>query len=172
MWFDLVLLIVLSICLVTDLKARKIYNNVIFPSLILSFLLNFIFNGWSGIEASFVGFLTGLGILLIPYLLGGMGAGDVKLLALIGALKGATFVVTTAIYMALIGGFLALCIFLFRKGVMKRVKSISYSLYGYKYGLKIPLALDKDALKTSYPYGVAIAGGSVFSLFAKGWMIL
>lgn len=166
------LIVVLVICLFTDLKSRRIYNKVIFPTLGLTFLIHGFTPIGSGIMFSVLGFLTGLGILLIPYLLGGMGAGDVKLLALIGAMKGTAFVVYTGIYMALIGGVIALGIIFFRKGVLARLKSIFYSVVGLKHGVRIPLALDKDALQATYPYGVAIVGGAFICLFAKGWILL
>ncbi|WP_017754553.1 A24 family peptidase [Calidifontibacillus oryziterrae] len=167
-----ILIIVLLICIVTDLKERKIYNKVIFPALLLAFLYQAMTGGWNGLQSAFFGFLVGLGVLLIPYLLGGMGAGDVKLLALIGALKGTVFVLNTAIYMALIGGIIALFILLFRKGVIERIKGILYFLHARRYGLKTPILLNKEALTATYPYGLAIAGGAFVSLLAKGWIIL
>ena len=112
MIFNSLLILVLLICLITDLKSRKIYNKVIFPALLLSFCLHAFTPIGSGILFSLMGFAVGFGLLFIPYLMGGMGAGDVKLLALIGAIKGTTFVVITGIYMALLGGLIALFILL------------------------------------------------------------
>lgn len=109
-----------------------------------------------------------MGILLIPYLLGGIGAGDVKLLALIGAMKGTVFVLITAVYMALLGGLLALFVLLFRRGVLARIKTILYSLSGIRQGVKIPLTIAKEDYKATYPYGVAIAGGALLSFFLSG----
>jgi len=169
MLFNLVLLIILIICVITDLKNRKIYNLVIFPGILLAFGLHAYETGWTGLGFSVLGFLAGLGILLIPYLLGGMGAGDVKLLALIGALKGTSFVLFTAFYMAILGGIIALGILLFRKGLLK---SLLYSFYTKRYGMKMSDFFDKQTLKVTYPYGVAIAGGALCSLFLKGMNFL
>ncbi|MBW2186737.1 MAG: prepilin peptidase [Deltaproteobacteria bacterium] len=44
--------------------------------------------GFSGFTTSVAGLVTGLLLLIIPYLMGGMGAGDVKALAALGALLG------------------------------------------------------------------------------------
>ncbi|WP_246943558.1 A24 family peptidase [Bacillus pinisoli] len=171
MVLNILLLIVLLICLITDLKNRKIYNNVIFPSLLLTFILHFIFDGWSGLGFSLLGFIVGFSILLIPYFLGGMGAGDVKLLALIGAIKGMQFVLITSVYMALLGGVIALFVLFFRKGAFQRIKSIFYTMSCFRSGVKLPLFLDKEGLKATYPYGVAITGGALLSLFYKGWIL-
>ncbi len=164
MVIDILLLAILAICVITDLRSRKIYNKVIFPSLIIALAIHLITGGWQAVGSSLLGFLVGLGLLLIPYLLGGMGAGDVKLLALIGALKGTQFVLMTAVYMALLGGVIALAILLFRSGIKQRLRSIFYSLYSLRYGIRLPMLIKED-LKTSYPYGVAIAGGALLRLW-------
>ncbi len=168
MGFNIFLLILLCICVFTDLKSRKIYNIIIFPSLLLSLIVHLFSNGLPGLWFSLSGFLVGLAILLIPYFMGGIGAGDVKLLAVIGALKGTMFVLTTSVYMALIGGVIGLAVLLFRKGVLSRLKAILFSLSSLRSGVKLPLFLDKEGLKTTYPYGVAIAGGAVVSLVLGG----
>lgn len=169
MWINAVLILVLIISVVTDLKSRKIYNKVIFPGLAAAFTLHFLFGGWVALGEAAIGCFIGLGVLLIPYLLGGMGAGDVKLLALVGALKGTYFVLTASVYMALIGAILALAILLCRKGTIARLRQIVFLLYGLRYGLKIPLFVEKNSLSAAYPYGVAIAGGVILSLGYEGW---
>lgn len=161
LWINLFLITILAICVVTDIKERKIYNKVILPSLIFAFVANFMIYGWSGISTATVGFLLGLAILFIPFYLGGMGAGDVKLLAVIGALKGTSFVFTTAIYMAIVGAIIALLIMLFHKD---QAKKLFYYFYARKTGLSMPNMVDKNSLKTTYPYGVAIALGAILAL--------
>ncbi|MBB6455113.1 prepilin peptidase CpaA [Salirhabdus euzebyi] len=171
MVLNVMLLFVLIICVITDVKSRKIYNKVLFPSLLFAITFHVITNGLDGLLFSITGLLVGLGILLIPYLMGGMGAGDVKLLAVIGAFKGVSFVVTTAIYMALFGGIIALGIILFHKGPIQRLKSIFFTVVGIRHGIKIPLAVTKESLKKTYPYGVSIAGGACVAFLSKGWVI-
>jgi prepilin peptidase CpaA len=169
---DILLLVVLLICVITDLKSRKIYNKIIFPSLLLAFLLNGIQNGWDGLLHSAVGLLVGFSILLIPYLMGGMGAGDVKLLAVVGAIKGSYFVFISALYMALIGGLIGLAIILFRKGILSRIKFMILSLCGIRYGMKPTVGIEKSTLQKTYPYGVAIAGGAVLAFVLNGVVLL
>lgn len=158
---NLFLITILIICVVTDLRKRKIYNKVIFPSLILAVVINIFMDGFTGITTTVIGFSVGIAILFIPFYLGGMGAGDVKLLAFIGALKGTSFVLVTAVYMAIVGGIIALAILLFRKGW---AKNALFYLIGKKYGVSIPLSFNKQALRATYPYGVAISIGAVFAL--------
>lgn len=172
MLFNVMLLSIVMFCVATDLYNRKIYNAVIFPALLATFILHYILGGWIAVGQATLGFFVGFGILLVPYLLGGMGAGDVKLLALVGAMKGTSFVLTTAIYMALLGAVIALVVLLCRKGMVKRLIAFFYFMYGLRYGIKIPLGLNKGALSAAYPYGLAIAGGTILCFIVKGWGLL
>ena len=165
MWVDFLLIVLLFICVITDIKERKIYNKVLLPFLLIGLMLNVAIGGLPGLAYSLGGTAIGFSILLIPYFLGGMGAGDVKLLAVIGGLKGTMFVLTTALYMALAGGILALLVILFRKGALSRIKQIAIFMGGLRSGMKIPVFLDKDALNATYPYGVAIAIGAIAAVF-------
>jgi prepilin peptidase CpaA len=165
MWTNILLIILLLICVITDLKERKIYNKVLFPVFFIAVTYHIFTNGWSGIADSLLGALVGLSILLIPYLMGGMGAGDVKLLAVIGAINGMGFVLMTALYMALAGGIIGIFIILFRKGVLKSIKQLVVFISCRFQGLKVPFSIDKEALSTTYPYGVAIAAGAIFEVW-------
>ncbi|MCI2257071.1 prepilin peptidase [Domibacillus sp. PGB-M46] len=161
---DLFLLVILLICVITDVRSGKIYNKVIYPGLLAAFLFHFTVDGWEGISYSFIGFLIGFVLLLIPYMMKGMGAGDVKLLALVGALKGGTFVFESFIYMALIGGVISLFIILIRSGAPK---SIVHFLSGLKNGTVYYPFHTSDALKVKFPYGIAIAGGTILAMLAE-----
>jgi prepilin peptidase CpaA len=170
-WINIILLTMLAICVVTDIKSRKIYNIILFPVLLLALVLNVITGGLSGLAAALIGFATGLGILLIPYLMGGMGAGDVKLLAVIGALKGTGFVFDASIYMALVGACIALWAMLFHRETAIWCRSVFYFIYGLKHGMRIPIASPKGALTMTYPYGVAIACGALIALAWEGGLL-
>lgn len=172
MVLNLILICIVVICVITDLRSRNIYNAVIFPGLLLAFIFQFALGGWMAIGYAALGLLVGFGILLIPYLLGGMGAGDVKLLALIGAMKGTSFVLTTAAYMALLGAIIAIFVLLCRKGMVQQLQIYFYFIYGLRYGIKLPLGMQKSVMSASYPYGVAIAGGTILCFMMKGWSIL
>lgn len=171
MWPNVILIGVLIVCVATDLKERKIYNVIILPALLVAWIGHLTVGGWSALGMSLAGFLTGFSLLLVPYLFGGMGAGDVKLLALIGALKGALFVLATAFYMALIGGIIALLVLFGNYSSRRAVYAYVMYIYGLTCGVKCPLHVSKDSVNASYPYGVAIAGGSILVLLGKGWGI-
>jgi prepilin peptidase CpaA len=165
---SVLLVLLLGICVVTDIGKRKIYNAVLLPFLCAGLIVNTITFGLQGLEDSLLGMLSGFGILIIPFLIGGMGAGDVKLLAVIGAIKGLAFVLMSALYMALAGGIMALLILLFSKGTKTWFYQIVYFFHGISHGMRVPITSDKGAMKKTYPYGIAIAAGAIFQVLWPG----
>jgi prepilin peptidase CpaA len=166
------LIIVLIICLFTDLRSRRIYNKVIFPVLAAAIILNLMLNGLTGLKFSLIGFITGLGILVIPFAMNGIGAGDVKLLAVIGAIKGSIFAINTSIYMALIGGGIALIIILLHRETINFFKSLFWWLIGVCRGMHYKLELPTTVFLMKFPYGVAITAGALMCLiFEEAWII-
>jgi prepilin peptidase CpaA len=166
MFLNILLLVTLAISVYTDLKSRKIYNKVIYPVLLVAIITQLIIGGWDGLKLSLTGLLVGLGLLIIPFFLGGIGAGDVKLLALVGAFKGWLFVIYTGIYMALIGGVIAIVLILIGKGMLKKV---AIFLYGARNKQNMSYLFNR---KMTYPYGVAIAGGALLAFVLEGRVVL
>src|SRR4051794_10810922 len=111
----ILLLVILIISVITDLRNRKILNIVTLPTILLALFYYSFSTGFQGFAFSGLGFLVGIGILFIPFVMGGIGAGDVKLLAAIGALKGMMFVLYTGLFAGVIGGLIAVFILIKRK---------------------------------------------------------
>jgi prepilin peptidase CpaA len=106
--WELALGVVVVSAAVTDLTRGLIHNWVTLPGILLGLVLGGVNGGLPGLGWSALGLLVGGGIMLLPYLLGAMGGGDVKLLAAVGALGGPVFTFKTLIYSCLAGGVLAL----------------------------------------------------------------
>lgn len=160
---------VLLICLYTDLKERKIYNKVVVPGALAGLVVNVALSGWSGLTSSLLGFLVGLGIFLIPFALGGIGAGDVKLFGSIGAIMGPAFAFYAALSTAIAGGVIAVGI-LVKQGrlqnVLKRIWSIFISIILFRQYRSLT-TLDHAEYHESFPYGVAIAIGVLLAMFVR-----
>ncbi len=177
MFIIVILGFVLIISLVTDIKKRKILNIVTLPAILIGLVFYTITLGWDGFLFSGKGFLVGLGLLLIPYLLGGMGAGDVKLMAAIGALTGTTFTFNSFIYTGLIGGIIALILIIKSKGLYNSLKSFWLLLKSLIFKvLFLRSELGEIVLKNekgtgsgiTFPYGVAIVLGTVCAFVVGG----
>ena len=73
---------------VEDLIHRRVSNWIPVVALVAGLIIHFVERGWSGVWAASLGALSGFAVFLVFYLLGGMGGGDVKLMAGFGALLG------------------------------------------------------------------------------------
>jgi prepilin peptidase CpaA len=92
---------------VEDLVRRTISNWLSLAALAGGFACQVALSGWRGALTAAAGAAAGFGVFLIFYLLGGMGGGDVKLMAGFGALLGASRLLHAAFWTALVGGIVA-----------------------------------------------------------------
>ena len=152
----LLVLLMLSV-LITDATKKKIYNIQTYPAMLGGLALGCLLGSWQGLWASFLGLVVGMALLFVFYLVGGIGAGDVKLLGAIGALKGATFVVWTLYYTALIGGAMALALIIW-KGMVRQ------TLGNIVQFIRNPLNPPVVDAPQYLPYGVAISLGCLCGL--------
>jgi prepilin peptidase CpaA len=125
---DFVLLIVILICLVTDLRERRIYNKIVFPAVAAGIILNTAQFGLPGLRTSITGLLIGVMLFIVPFALGGLGAGDVKLLGAVGALKGPLFVLYAALGTALFGGVLAVLVLIWQSRLFSTLRRLGTAL--------------------------------------------
>ncbi len=95
---------------VTDLWTRRVPNALTFGAAAGALVFNLFVVGWAGLGWAAAGWLTGLALFLPFFALGGIGGGDVKLLAALGAWLGPGPTVWLAIYAALAGGVLAIMV--------------------------------------------------------------
>ena len=102
--------ILISLSAIYDIKYRRIPNLFTYPAMLIGLLYNIKISGIEGMQFSLIGILSGIGLLIIPYILGKMGAGDAKLLGAIGSFIGAKGVFVSFLITALAGGFYALFI--------------------------------------------------------------
>ncbi len=161
---DIAVAVVVIVSVYTDLKERKIYNVVVLSGALGGLLLNLMIHGSTGILFSLKGLGAGLGLLFIPFMLGGFGAGDVKLLGAIGALKGTVFVCKVFLATGIAGGVLAVLVLIKQKKLLATIKRIGISFYlmvTSVFKVNTLKNLDKAEFHESLPYGLAIGIGTL-----------
>ncbi len=102
----------------TDLWKFKVHNALTLPTLALGVAVSAALGGWSGLGSSLLGAGLGFGLLVLFFAAGGVGAGDVKLLAAVGAWLGPFLTYQVFVASALFGGAYALALVLGRYGVL------------------------------------------------------
>ena len=157
---DLAICIIVIICLYSDLRYRKIYNIVLLPALVLAFVYTMYTMGINGILFSIKGATLGLSLLLIPFMLGGMGAGDVKLLAVIGAWQGPQFVWFCFLCTAIIGGIIAMVVLVRSGRLLQTLKMILFTFIPGTPRINSFGTLATAKSGEAFPYAVAIAAGT------------
>jgi prepilin peptidase CpaA len=96
-----------------DLATRRIPNQLTFGAALVALVVQGYAAGWPGVAASLAGWLVGIAFFFPVFALGGMGAGDVKLLGAIGAWVGPVTAAWVALYSAVAGGVMALGVAMF-----------------------------------------------------------
>ncbi len=144
-----------------DLRTRRIPNYLTCGTALTGIAYNFAVSGLGGLETAVLGLLLGIGLLTLPYLLGGMGAGDVKALGALGAWLGPTGTLYLFCYMAVAGGLMSLAVMVWKGLLWQKIRQA----WAYLINLVLCPGRNKDAAPApmpaikGIPYGVAIALG-------------
>jgi prepilin peptidase CpaA len=149
----------------TDLKGHRIPNVLTLGSAVVGLVLQAWFFGLDGVLLGLGGLALGLALYLPFYLLGGMGAGDVKLMAAVGAFLGPQTVLLAAGLSLIAGALIGLGVVLTRiisLGVLRPY--LVTAKYLLCMGTYIPPATN-ITVDTRFPYAVAIAAGTLGTVF-------
>ncbi|SDY03241.1 prepilin peptidase [Nitrosomonas sp. Nm33] len=149
-----------------DIRQYRIPNLLVFSGAIIGVLLNSLLPqdmGGLGILTSLAGLGVGLVLLLPLYLLRALGAGDIKLMAMVGAFVGPVNMLITTVYILLAGGILAIVVVLLKGKLPKLIDNFKIMLLMCLAGSPGMSSLsEKTGLESAVklPYGVAIAAGT------------
>lgn len=147
----------------TDTFKAKIPNLLNACLLVAGITINTMALGMQGFLFSLAGLGLGIGLLLLPYLMGGLGAGDVKALGALGALIGPYDLLHVFVYMGLFGGGFALLHYLFQADIKKTIRegwlSVCASALTQKAHYILPQNPGSRKGSLRFPYSAAIALG-------------
>ncbi len=102
--------VVLALACISDLRTRRIPNVLTFSAVVAALVFHLLTGGWSAAGWSIAGCALGALLFFPMFALRGMGAGDVKLLAAVGAWLGPSQVLIAALATSIAGGVIALAV--------------------------------------------------------------
>lgn len=161
-----ILIALLLIAVWQDIRHFCIPNILVFPGAIIGISLHALLPeemGGLGILTSLAGLGVGLIVLLPLYLLRATGAGDIKLMAMIGAFVGPASMLIVTLYVLLAGSVLAISVVLAKGRFYKLLDNLKIMFMLRLAGSSIASLTTPDTRPQSVgklPYGVAIAAGT------------
>jgi len=174
-WPIWLLSIVLVVAAVIDGWKLKVPNWITLPLVLSGWVYSTAYFGWEGLGWSLLGTMVGLALLLPAYAIGGMGAGDVKLLAGVGAWVWATTTLYAFCVSAIIGGVIAVAMVVVRRDW--QYHSIKFwTIVAEIFEIRDPSALSAIAAERKstmllLPYGIPIAIGSIAYFLCAGMLL-
>lgn len=160
---------VLAVATFTDIRSRRIPNWLVLPFMAAGPVLGGWLHGWHGVGHSFEGLALGALIFGILFAMGGMGMGDVKLFAAIGAWVGPSQLMLALVITGLAGGVMAVSWALAGGFMGDLLKGSGDLAFGWKErGMKPPAEMVlSNPHARKMPYAPAIAIGTLISFFAR-----
>lgn len=167
-WHVWAVTITLIVAAVIDGLQLKVPNWITFPMIVSGWAYSATLSpypGWEGLCYSLLGTVVGLALLMPAYAIGGMGAGDVKLLAGVGAWMWPTVTCYAFAVSALVGGVIAIGMVLW-KGSWGKHKAQFFFILNEISTVKDPeklaeIAAERKSRMFLLPYGIPIAIGSI-----------
>lgn len=98
----------LVLAVAADVRRRHVPNSLVATFAIIALVVAGVADGAAGVSRSVCGFTLGLALLLVPFVLGHIGAGDAKFLGTIGAFLGPRLTLDAFLVGSVLGGIGAL----------------------------------------------------------------
>ena len=166
LWATVVVVITAA---VIDIFTRRIPNWLSLPFLVAGVAVNTVQGGMQGMVSSVAGIGLATAVMGVFWYLRGMGMGDLKLLAAVGAWVGPGQLILALVATGIAGGFLAVGYALWHGSLGRALDGAAELVLGLpKQGLRPhPTIVLDNAQAPRMPYGPAIAIGVIFSFLAR-----
>jgi len=167
---DLLALLLAAVACASDIRTRRIPNSIVLIGSAAGLTVNALIDGATGVGASLAGGVVGLCLFLPFFVLGGMGGGDVKLMAALGSILGPGSIFRLAAAAAVVGGACALVTAAWngRLGEMLRNTARLVSFWARSGLVPSPEQNLRTPGALKIPYAVPILMGTLFVALG-GW---
>jgi prepilin peptidase CpaA len=122
---DGLLVALLVVATVTDVWRQKIYNWTTYPGLLAGLILGYLTDGRPGLEDRLLAVLLCGGLMVLAFVLLGIGGGDVKLIAMMAAFLGLERGVEAMLWTFVFGAIAALGLLIWRLGTWRIIRNIA-----------------------------------------------
>ena len=154
---------------VCDVRTRRIPNALTFGAAAAALLYALATGGIGSLGFAAAGWFAGAALFFPFFALGGMGAGDVKLIAALGAWVGPAEAVWLAMFSSIAGGVVALFVALFHGYLRKAFENIRLMFMHWRlFGLRAVAGLTlEDSRAPRLAYAIPIMIGTVWTLWRR-----
>ena len=150
----------LSYAVISDIHKHRIPNALVVSGMVLGLLGQAVAAGWFGIGNGLLGALIGFAIFIPLYALGGMAAGDVKLMAMVGTFMAPQQALLVSLLALMAGGIGGLLLIAVHGQLRQTLTRYTVMLGAHRY-----LAPDKNEVAGKrFPYAIAILLGTLGSM--------
>jgi prepilin peptidase CpaA len=165
-WRTGILILLLTVAAIADYRFQRIPNWLVFSGALFGLIYNTVLTSANTtVLFPFAGLGLGLLLFLPLYLIRAMGAGDVKLLAMVGAFLGPGDTFLAALATMIVGGVLSIVFVLVRGTAQRMFRNLGslfqFGLFSIAGGPKPDLQMGSGVSAGKLPYGVAIAIGTI-----------
>lgn len=163
----------ITISVIEDVRRQKIPNLVTMPTVVLALAYHSFTLGINGFLYSSGGLMIGLCIFIIPHIMRGMGAGDVKLMAALGSILGAKGIIITSILVILAGfGYGLILLALnprYTASLQKRLWTAFKTILFTRQFVWIPNGEKQNIPVLRYAVPIALGAGVYILMFYAGY---
>lgn len=167
--------VVMIVAAVIDGMILKVPNWLTYPFIVSGWIYGTITWGFSGLGFSLLGTVVGMTLLLVVRAVGGMGAGDVKLLAGLGAWLGASIAFWAFIWTTVVGGIIAVIMIAMSGNWFKHYamfRQIIHEFVTIRNPEKLAaIARERKPTMKLLPYGIPMAIGSILYFAYTGLLV-
>ena len=167
---QILLAILVAIAAVFDIRYRRIPNWLVLSGIIAGLAWNSSTSGWSGLGRSAEGLGLGFALYFPLYLIRARGAGDVKLLAAVGAITGPRNCFWIFLLTAVLGGIIAVILLMFRGRLRKTFFNVGWILQDLVH-FRAPYR-SSDELDVTTTKGMRLPHGAMIAVGALAFIVM